>query len=119
MTISNYRELTVWQRAMDLALASYDCTDTFPDNERFGLTSQIRRSAVSIPSNIAEGEGRAHRAECLNFLSIARGSLQELVTLLLIAERRGYSQKERLAPLLELCDHVSRMLTSLRRALSR
>ena len=103
---------------MHLALATYDHTDSFPVAERYGLTSQIRRAAVSIPANSAEGQGRAHTGEFLNHLSIARGSLQELETLLMIGERRQYLSQEALDGLLETTDHVSRMLTVLRRSLS-
>jgi four helix bundle protein len=118
MTIRRYRDMKVWQRSMDLALAAYDSTDSFPAAERFGLTSQIRRAAVSIPSNIAEGQGRAHTGEFLNHLSIARGFLQEVETLLMIAERRHYLNSKQLDALLEITDHISRMLTRLRRSLS-
>ena len=118
MTIRRYRDLKVWQRSMDLALASYDRTDSFPVTERYGLTSQIRRAAVSIAANIAEGQGRAHTGEFLNHPSIARGSLQELETLLMIGERRKYLPRKELERLLEMTDHVSRMLTVLRRSLS-
>jgi len=104
---------------MDLALIAYDHTDSFPVAERYGLTSQIRRAAVSIAANIAEGQGRAHGGAFLNHVSIARGSLQELETLLLIAERRGYLSQKELDGLLETTDHVSRMLTMLRRSLTR
>jgi len=104
---------------MDLALIAYDHTDSFPVAERYGLTSQIRRAAVSIAANIAEGQGRAHGRAFLNHVSIARGSLQELETLLLIAERRGYLSQKELDGLLETTDHVSRMLTMLRRSLTR
>ena len=119
MTISTYRDLTVWQRSMDLAYAAYDCANAFPAAERYGLSSQLRRAAVSIPSNIAEGQARAHTKEFLHFLSIARGSLQEFETLLLIAQHCGYVTEQQLAQLLELCDHVGRMLTALRKKLSK
>jgi four helix bundle protein len=119
MSVRRYQDLKVWQHAIDLTLESYDLTDRFPPHERFGLTSQIRRAAVSIPSNIAEGQGRAHRPEFLNFLSIARGSLQELETLLVIAERRHYLPEKQLVKIRGMSDEVSRMLSGLRRALKR
>ncbi|MFA6202235.1 MAG: four helix bundle protein [Gallionella sp.] len=75
-----YSELIVWQKAMDLVTEIYKVTATFPVEERFGLSSQIRRAAVSVPSNIAEGHGRKSTASCLNFLSIAFGSLMALET---------------------------------------
>jgi four helix bundle protein len=118
MPVRRYQDLQVWQRAMDLAVAAYDSTDSFPTSERYGLSSQVRRAAVSIPSNIAEGQGRAHTREFLNHLSIARGSLQELETLFVLSQRRQYMSPVRLDEVLELCDHVSRMLSVLRRRLS-
>jgi len=88
--VTSYRDLIVWQRAMDLAHLVHEITRTFPNEERFGLTSQIQRSAASIPSNIAEGHGRTHLREYLHHLSIARGSLVELETQLAIAAQRKY-----------------------------
>ena len=117
MVIRRYQDMTLWQRAVDLAVACYDCTDSFPSQERFGLTVQLRRAAVSIPSNIAEGQGRDSRREFLYHLSVARGSLQELETLLILAERRNYPSTEQLKNVRELCGHVGRMLTGLRTAL--
>ena len=80
-----YKDLDVWKNAMDLVKCIYDETKSFPKEEMFGLTNQIRRAAVSIPSNIAEGSGRAHNKEFINFLYIALGSLAELETQLMIA----------------------------------
>ncbi len=85
MSIQNYKELEVWQIAMDLAETCYQITRGFPKEELFGLTSQIRRAAVSIPANIAEGHARHHTKEYLQFLGVARGSLMELETHLLVA----------------------------------
>src|SRR6476619_4506190 len=92
MALSRYQELIVWQRAMDLVTRVYEATETFPQKELFGLTNQIRRAAVSVPSNIAEGQGRNTTADYLRFLSIARGSLQELETQILIASRLRYME---------------------------
>lgn len=114
-----YRDLIVWQRSMDLACSAYDCTDSFPAMERYGLVSQIRRSAVSVVCNIAEGQGRASVGEFLNQLSVARGSLQELETLLIIADRRGYLTSVVVTALLKETSEISRMLKQLRRALAR
>ena len=83
--VSSYRDLVVWQKAMTLVSSVYQLTRSFPDFERFGLTSQIQRAAVSIPSNIAEGQGRLATKEFRQFLGIARGSLKELETQLLIS----------------------------------
>ena len=86
----NYRDLVVWQRSMHLVEEIYRCTKTFPREELFGLTMQMRRSAVSVPSNIAEGKGRYSQKELIQFLFHARGSLLELQTQISIAERLTY-----------------------------
>jgi len=86
----DYKDLLTWQAAMDLCVRTYRITEKFPRREIFGLTAQLRRSAVSVPSNIAEGEGRLTLGERRQFLSQARGSLFELETQLLIARRAGY-----------------------------
>ena len=117
MSIRSYRDLLVWQKAMDLAEQCYQATKTFPSEERFGLTSQIRRAAVSVAANIAEGQGRSHTKEFLNHLSMARGSLMELETLLQLSQRVGYLPMESLGPLLALSAEVSRMSTGLRQKL--
>ena len=111
-----YKDLEVWQVAMDLAEQCYLATRTFPREELFGLTSQIRRAAGSVPANIAEGQGREHTREFLNHLSIARGSLMELETHLLLCRRVGLLDQENLDPLLALADRISRMLSRLRTA---
>jgi len=85
-----HEDLIVWQQAMSLVEQVYACSANFPDNERYGLTAQSRRAAISIPSNIAEGAARRSTPEYMRFLSIARGSLSELDTQLQIAERLGY-----------------------------
>jgi four helix bundle protein len=117
MTIQSYKQLEVWQFAMDLAQQCYLATKQFPREELFGLTSQIRRAAVSIPANIAEGQGRAHTKEFLNHLSIARGSLMELETHLMLSQRVGLLEVAELEKLLAASDRISRMLSGLRKAL--
>jgi four helix bundle protein len=117
LALNDYRDLRVWQVAMDLVVESYRLADLLPARERFGLIAQIRRAAISVPANIAEGYGRLRRGEYLNHLSIARGSLMELQTLLAIAERLGYVALTEMGKSAELCDFVSRMLTRLRRSL--
>jgi four helix bundle protein len=119
MGIQSYKELEVWQLGMDLAQLCYSETKTFPKSELFGMTSQIRRAAAAIPANIAEGQGRDYTKEFLHFISIARGSLMELETHLVLSERIGILQKDRLACLLALTDRISRMLSGLRKALER
>jgi four helix bundle protein len=117
MTVQSYQELEVWKVAMELAEQCYKETRAFPKEEMFGLTCQIRRAAVSIAANIAEGQGRQHTKEFLHFLSAARGSLKELETHLILSQRVGLLAQGNAEPLLSLCDRVSRMLTALRRAL--
>jgi four helix bundle protein len=97
---------------------SYRLADLLPSRERFGLVAQIRRAAASVPANVAEGNGRSHRREYVHHLSIARGSLNELRTLIALAERLGYVAASDLTRLAELCDVTSRMLTRLRRSLA-
>lgn len=119
MNINSYRELEVWQIGMDLAEKCHLTTRSFPKEELFGLTSQIRRAAGSVPANIAEGHGRASTKEFLNHLSIARGSLHELETHLILSQRIGLIQPGNLAPLLDLSERIGRMLARLRQALQR
>jgi four helix bundle protein len=116
-TISSYRDLRVWQDAMALAEACYAVTRSFPKEEMFGLTSQIRRSAASIAANIAEGHGREHTGSFIQALRIAQGSLKELETHLLLAERVGLLEKGANAGALMQCDAVGRMLRALIRSL--
>ena len=117
MAVANYRNLVLWQRAMELAEVVYRLTRGFPDAERFALTSQVRRAAVSVPSNIAEGHGRGTPKALVSFVRIANGSLKELETQLLLAERFGYVSRQDLESALALADEVGRMLTGLRRSL--
>lgn len=119
MSVQSYRDLEVWKVAMDLAAECYRATKTFPKDELFGMTSQIRRAAASIPANIAEGQGREHTKEFLNHLSIARGSLKELETHLLLCQRVALLKKTDLPALMTLCDRISQMLARLRQALER
>ncbi len=104
---------------MDLAVTAYQFTATYPNDERYGLISQTRRAAVSIPCNIAEGQGRTRPGEFLNQLSVARGSLQEFETLAILAHRLTYSNENQLDSLLERSGGISRMLTGLRKAVER
>jgi four helix bundle protein len=117
MPIKNYRDLTVWQKAMDLAEISHRMTEKFPASERFGLIAQMRRAAISIPSNIAEGHGCGLTRRYIYHIAIAKGSLMELETQVLLAQRFGYAD-ERLDAFLSLVEEVSRMLSTLRRRLT-
>jgi four helix bundle protein len=119
MAVQSYRELEVWQVAMTLAEECYKVTKAFPKDELFGLTSQIRRAATSIPANVAEGQGRDHTREFLHHLSIARGSLKELETHLILSQRVGLLQEADLQPVMSLCERVSQMLSRLRQALEK
>jgi four helix bundle protein len=101
MSIRSYRDLEVWQKAMDLVVACYQTTERFPKTEVYGLASQLQRAAVSIPANIAEGQGRSHTKEFLNQLSMAYGSLLEVETHLQIAARLDYLDNSSLQSLLE------------------
>jgi four helix bundle protein len=115
--IESHRGLRVWQTAMDLVVESYRLVKLLPADERFSLARQITRAAVSVPANIAEGHGRLLRGEFLHHLSIARGSLKELETLLAITERLAYVSAEHVVTVMKLCESVSRMLTRLRGSL--
>ncbi|HXG98090.1 MAG TPA: four helix bundle protein [Gemmatimonadales bacterium] len=115
--VTSYRDLTVWQRGMDLVDVIYEITKTFPKEERFGLAAQLQRCAVSIPSNIAEGHGRDHLGEYIHHLGIANGSLMELETQVLIATRRSYVRDAEADRILALSRIVGRLLAGLVRAL--
>ncbi len=115
--VRNYKELIVWQRGMDLVEAVYKVTRCFPRDEIYALTSQVRRAVVSIPSNIAEGQGRGGRPEFIHFLNVAHGSLQELETQLLIAIRLGYLSAEVAEEPLHLLEEVARLNNGLLRSL--
>ncbi|AQR61503.1 hypothetical protein BZG35_07445 [Brevundimonas sp. LM2] len=112
-TVKSYRDLKVWQRAMDLAVAAYELTRGFPRDEQFGLTSQIRRATVSTAANIAEGYGRSTKGAYLSFLRIAQGSLKEVETHLILATRVSVCTETATKPLLEETDELGRMLRAL------
>jgi four helix bundle protein len=111
--INSYRDLKVWQRAMDLAQSIYELTRSYPAEERFGLTAQTRRAATSVPANIAEGYGRSSKGAYLNFLRIAQGSLKETETHLLIAVRVDLATEAAAADALRQADELGKMLRSL------
>lgn len=115
--IRSYRDLDVWQKGLEIVDLVYKITRKFPQDERFGLSSQMQRSAVSISSNIAEGFGRQHRKEYQQFCHVALGSCAELETQLEISKRQGYVLDGAAAQLRELLDHESRMLAKLIRGL--
>lgn len=117
MAVQRVEELRVWQAAMTLVELIYRATKDFPKEEIYGLTSQVRRAAVSVPANIAEGQGRDSTREFLHHLSIARGSLTELRTEILIAQRLGYIAPANIETLLVQLDEVGQLLSGLQRAL--
>ncbi|MGH7203696.1 MAG: four helix bundle protein [Candidatus Levyibacteriota bacterium] len=110
MGVSTFKELIVWQKSMQLCKQVYFSTQTFPKSEVYGLTSQIRRCSVSIPSNIAEGFGRGHRSEYKQFLHIAYGSGSELETQLLLALEIGYLKETEFTNLAALLKEIMKML---------
>ncbi|MEM6330016.1 MAG: four helix bundle protein [Planctomycetota bacterium] len=114
--MGRYRELKVWQKGMDLTVAVYRFTANLPDDEKFGLVSQLRRAAVSIPSNIAEGHSRNTPGDMIRFASISLGSLAELETQLIIATRLGYAASDETEPLLSMAGEIGRMLHGLIRS---
>jgi four helix bundle protein len=113
-----FEKLDVWQFAIEFAQRIYKTTNQFPDNERFGLTRQIRRSAVSISSNLAEGSGRGSDADFARFLEIAYGSLMEIVSQLQIARRQAFLNEEEYSELYQASDRLARTLSGRRASLS-
>lgn len=113
-----HKKLEVWKKSIDFVTKIYKMTESFPDNEKFGLISQIRRSAVSIPSNISEGAARSSKKEFMQFLSIAQGSTSELETQLIISSNLGYLKNEDMCLLDEL-DEISRMIIGLIKSLKK
>lgn len=117
--IKTYRDLQAWQKAMDLVTEIYRLSRRLPPEEQFGLVSQMRRAAVSVPANIAEGYGRIHRRDYAHHLSIARGSLTETETHLLIAIRLEYLARDQAIEVWRLAQEVGRLLNGLIRALNK
>ncbi len=117
MKVLSYRDLLVWQRAMDLAIECYELTKRFPRSETYGLISQLQRAAVSVPSNIAEGRARQHSGESLHHISIAYGSLAEVETLTLMAARLKYISDSQAEEVLQKTAEIGRMLNGLRNSI--
>jgi len=113
----NFKQLAVWEKAMTVAEMVHQLCQQLPDSERYGLVSQMRRAAVSVPSNIAEGSGRGTNADFRRFLSISTGSAYELETQLLLTSRFGYHSAEQLVPVLSQISELQRMLYGLRNSL--
>ncbi|HEX3152262.1 MAG TPA: four helix bundle protein [Gemmataceae bacterium] len=117
MAVQNYKDLIAWRKAMDLVVEVYQTTTAFPNDERFGLTNQVRRAAVSIPSNIAEGQGRGPSQDFVRFLCIARGSLQEIDTQVILATRLDYIPQERYDRLSDQIIELAKVLNGLIRSI--
>ena len=116
--MASYKELIVWQKGMRLVKLIYQITVAFPKTELYGLVSQLRRAAVSIPSNIAEGNGRHSKSEYTHFLNIARGSCYEIETQIIICKELGYVNSQQSKELLSLNEEIGRMLNALIQKLS-
>ena len=113
MQVNGYKDLIVWQKAIDLSLEVYRLVKLLPKIETYGLADQMRRAAVSIPSNIAEGKGRNSAREFVHFLSIARGSQKELETQIYLCTRLEYFTEEDASTAFNLCEEVGKMLNAL------
>lgn len=112
-TIKSFKELDIWKKGIEIVKEIYQITANFPANELYGLTSQIRRSAISVPSNAAEGFRRRHTKEFKQFLNIALGSLAELETQIIIAKELNYLDDKKESCILEFIDHTNRMIVNL------
>ncbi|MGP1347464.1 MAG: four helix bundle protein [Phycisphaerales bacterium] len=117
--IKSYRDLVAWQKAFSLGLAVHRMTGSFPKEERFGLTSQLRRNAVSVASNIAEGYGRGTKIDYIRFLRIARGSLYEMETQLMFASEFGYAEPAGVTALVDQSRECGRVIAGLISAVDR
>ena len=117
--VRSFRDLVAWQKGIELCKCVYATSARFPDAERFGLTAQMRRAAISVPSNIAEGYGRRRTGDYVRFLDIARGSLYEVQTQLVLADELGMASSENIKPGVELADEVARVLFGLVRSVTR
>jgi four helix bundle protein len=118
MAVSDYKDLIAWQRAMDLVVEIYELTRCFPTDERFGLTNQLRRAAVSVPSNIAEGQGRGITRDFQHFIGISNGSRQEVETQVLLALRLGFAGEHEVEGLLQRIEELGRILSGLKASVS-
>ena len=118
MSVESYKDLKVWQKSIDLVDGIYEVTKKFPKEEIYGLTGQLKRAAISLPSNIAEGSSKRSTKEFMRFINIAYGSLAELETQLIIAERQRFISKEQNLELSAKISEIGKMLNGLHRSLS-
>ncbi len=116
--MNGYRSLLVWKKAMQLAEEIYSVIKLLPKDELFGLSAQLRRAAVSVPSNIAEGNGRSSKKDYMHFLNIARGSVYEIETQLLLGVELNFFTETQTENAMDLCEEITKMLNSLIRSLS-
>ena len=119
MQIRTFKDLMVWQKSYQLALDIYKISKNFPSEEKFGLTSQIRRAAISVPSNIAEGYARRYIKSYISFLKISHGSIAEVETQILISKDLGYTKEETLKKIIIKCTEIQKMLWALIRSLEK
>jgi four helix bundle protein len=117
MLVRGFQDLMVWQKAVDLAAEVYRLSRSFPEDELFGMTSQIRRAAISVSSNIAEGNGRGTTKDYMNFVSYSRGSVYEVRSNLEVSNRLGFVATAGVSRAVEMSDEIGRMLTGLRTSL--
>lgn len=117
MYLQSYRDFTVWQKSMDLAVEVYRLVKLLPKIETYALSDQMRRAVVSVPSNIAEGQGRNSTKDFIKFLAIARGSQKELETQLQLCVRIGYITEEKISVAMNLCEEIGKMLNTLMKKL--
>ena len=118
MDIKSYKDLIVWQKSIDLVILIYELTKLLPEDEKFGLSSQMRRAAISIPSNIAEGQQRKSSKDFMHFLSIARGSKGELQTQLYISYKLNLLSKQQVEPSMALLSEIGKMISKLMASLN-
>ena len=117
--VKNFKDLLVWQKAMQIAKQTYQATAHFPSQERFGMTSQMRRSAISIPSNIAEGQARNSTAEFIHFISIALGSAAELETQIILSEELDYLNSGNVTHIINNIHECCKMMKGLQKSLEK
>ncbi|MEW6171956.1 MAG: four helix bundle protein [Bacillota bacterium] len=117
-SVKSYRDLIAWQKSIALVQKIYQFTQRFPKEEIYGLSSQIRRAAVSVPANIAEGQARSSRGEFKQFLGMAKGSLAELETLLILSEKLTFLERTNAEELLNNCEEINKLLNGLLKSLS-
>ena len=113
MAYQSFKDLIVWQKSMTLAENVYELISILPTEEKYVLSEQMRRAAISVPSNIAEGHSRSSKNEYIHFLSIARGSLTELETQIILAQRINYFNDNQIEPAINLCNEIQKMLSAM------